>query len=336
MEAPLTANANNRSAVIFGPSGSYKTSNLGFVAKWMYEMTAKRTGTGKKSRLITFDGGGMDPLVPYIDAGLIDAYVYTGDGASASPTLNKLSAGWWPDPEKPRDQSLVHWLPLDKFDPVGAYLIESTNSICAKLMEGLTETGPNLGQGASFKYTAKTDDGETYSQYGSSQAYYGHTQTMFRNFLNRFNRLPVERVVWSALEAEGTDDVTNSAVLGPATIGRALTGSIPQMMGECLHFEQYVKAEVQSEGSKTFKRKVMGVRAWFVSHPNPKTGKLYPCKARVPSDMIDQLNKIYPNGYVELGTTTGIEALFQAELDLMAKTTDTLSVWKQQLDNTGD
>ena len=62
-----------KSIITYGESGTYKTSNAGYYARWLYE-----NHPGKQIRLISSDGGGWAPLQPYIDAGIIVAWQISG------------------------------------------------------------------------------------------------------------------------------------------------------------------------------------------------------------------------------------------------------------------
>src|SRR6266566_2598144 len=54
--------------VLYGPTGSRKTSQIGEFAKYIYEKT------GKITRLVSTDGGGWAPIQDLINAGVIDAW----------------------------------------------------------------------------------------------------------------------------------------------------------------------------------------------------------------------------------------------------------------------
>ena len=54
--------------VLYGPTGSRKTSQIGEFAKYIYEKT------GKITRLVSCDGGGWAPIQDLINAGIIEAW----------------------------------------------------------------------------------------------------------------------------------------------------------------------------------------------------------------------------------------------------------------------
>jgi hypothetical protein len=50
--------------LIYGAGGTTKTSDIGWAALWYYQHT------GKKSRLVSGDGGGWEPVQPLVDQGI--------------------------------------------------------------------------------------------------------------------------------------------------------------------------------------------------------------------------------------------------------------------------
>jgi len=58
--------------LVYGGTGSFKTAQLKFLAKYAYKAWGKRT------RLASCDGGGWKPLESSVKAGLIEATVRVG------------------------------------------------------------------------------------------------------------------------------------------------------------------------------------------------------------------------------------------------------------------
>src|SRR5271154_4944909 len=75
----------------YGGTGSFKTAQLHFLAKYTYERYGKRT------RLASGGGGGGKPLDPDIEAGLIEAWSVTAIENPRS-IMRKPSQGFWPEP----------------------------------------------------------------------------------------------------------------------------------------------------------------------------------------------------------------------------------------------
>jgi hypothetical protein len=80
-----------KTVVIFGDSGLGKTTNAGFAAKYIYEKTG-----GRIVRYICADGGGIRPIQPLIDVGVIEPF-YLAHVPNPLVVLRKLSQGYWPE-----------------------------------------------------------------------------------------------------------------------------------------------------------------------------------------------------------------------------------------------
>ena len=53
-------------AMLYGASGTYKTTQIAQAAEYVYEQT------GRHLRVVSAESAGVDPLAPYIDAKLIE------------------------------------------------------------------------------------------------------------------------------------------------------------------------------------------------------------------------------------------------------------------------
>src|SRR5690349_9943497 len=76
--------------LLYGRSGTYKTTQIGYLAWWVWQKFRKRT------RLVSADGGGWAPIQKFIDAGIIDACsIAKLDVLKASPLslIRKLAKG---------------------------------------------------------------------------------------------------------------------------------------------------------------------------------------------------------------------------------------------------
>ncbi len=58
--------------LIYGESGTFKTTAIGFFAEYIWRKYGKRT------RLVSADGGGWFPVQKYVDAGIIEPYSVSG------------------------------------------------------------------------------------------------------------------------------------------------------------------------------------------------------------------------------------------------------------------
>jgi len=121
-----------RSGIIFGDSGTLKSTAAKHFSHYIYEKT------GKCSLLLSMDGGGWGPMQPEIDAGIINAYRCNTE--VPLPTLRKISQGYWPaNPAETRaaqtDLRAVDW------SKYGGVIVEGVSSISQALMRHLADRG---------------------------------------------------------------------------------------------------------------------------------------------------------------------------------------------------
>jgi hypothetical protein len=321
------------SILIYGESGTTKTTNVGEFAKFIYQYTAKKYGKGRTTRLITADGGGYRPIQPYIDAGIIDPPIHLNAIPDPLGSLKAMEEGRWPtpDPKNPKKLLPPKTWPITDYDGegIGGMAIEGMTSICDVFMGLLTDKGPNLNNDASYAFM---DGGYTF--HGSSRTYYGAVQNFIQKAIAGFNKLPVERVLWTALEVQ-TEDAAKERIIGPALAGKARTAQVPQWVGECLHFEKIVTEGDKVAGAKlaTIKERHLAYRAYFQPHLDPLTGRNHPCKPRVPKEQWETLMEKYPGGYFDLTLEGGLCDFLLYEEELLSKTTEQISTWKKQVDD---
>jgi hypothetical protein len=92
----MAALNNFKADLIYGASDTHKTTQIGKLAKYIARKLGKRT------RLISADGGGWDPIQPLVDAGAIIPWqIRLWD--KKVETIDKACQGWWPrDLHNPR------------------------------------------------------------------------------------------------------------------------------------------------------------------------------------------------------------------------------------------
>jgi hypothetical protein len=334
--------------LVYGESGTGKTSLIGSYARYIYEVTARKYGTGMRTRLITMDGGGWDPINPEIEAGIIEVLPLINN-THILTTMDALSQGFWPDLSKVALEGgylapealpkLTEWQRPANMDfkaiGVGAYAIEGLTSFSYAIKRQLEKKGPPMGEKASYAYTEATADGTPGSKYfGSNRAYYGFIQGRALDILPKFASLPVERVLWTALESIGEED--GQTIIGPKTAGKAITADVPAFVGQCLHLESYVKEKVKVQEVEvkvpTIKQEIRGHRMYFRAHPDPVTGRLHKCKARIPPAKLPELMEEYPGGFVELTPEGGFDKYLHFVDKLEAAGIGGLSSWKAKID----
>jgi energy-coupling factor transporter ATP-binding protein EcfA2 len=303
---------------IYGESGTGKTTQVGFLARYLYEKT------GKKTRLISADGGGWNPVQPYIDAGIIEAF---GLSALENPiaTIRKLSRGYWPnehgvltEPSTPKGNNL---------GLISGYAIEGITSLGDVIMRDLRLKGVKLAQDPGFSF--KEGD-ETF--YGSNMTYFGFVQDTLQEIVHSFAQAPVERVLWTALEEKGEDYDSRQPTYGPSIIGKKALAKVPQWFGTLIHHENLVeRAGLGAPGAAPVPIKSRLV-AYFQRHPDPLTQIPYPAKPRIAPERLADLEKRFPGGFYPLTPASGLDDYLRAEDELGETSAQGLRAWKEGID----
>lgn len=343
----------NITICLYGDSGTFKTTQVGFLSKMIYEKY------GKVTRLVSADGGGYRPLEPYIQAGLIEAYSVI-DEDKIIYILHQLTQGYWPMELK--NGKRVGSKFTRNLDNVGMYAFEGLTTISERIIDHLA--GKKLGMNPAYSMKL-TSSGETISTSDKgdfkdqkflsedklvddkgnalgdvisgaySQDHYGYVQkTVVEKVLMSWN-LPVELVLWTSHEAKGEDENTRASIYGPALVGKKGTPKIPRNVGMLIHadiVEDERKPPVA--GDKTTDSGIASVRYYFTSHPDKAASKIiWNAKPRIPSDLIPELMKRFQGGFFVPKVNEGLDMYLKVEDELIAKQANSLSEWKQKIDN---
>lgn len=206
--------SNNVTILLFGPTGSGKTAQIGEVAEYLFKNYNLIT------RLYSCDPGGWLTVAPYIELGIIELVPYFGD-----------SPWHWIDAAV-QGKKLVDGKFVPGIDPkVGLYAYEGMTSMADKAMlwmSGQAGVGVNIGGGGAFSFTAKSSDKDNKDiKIGSNnQAHYSVAQQQVYDKSAQSQLLP-GIVLWTAGDRRGEDDVSGG-VVGPQVAGKALTGEVPR------------------------------------------------------------------------------------------------------------
>ena len=286
--------------VLYCPTGSRKTSQCGEFAKYIYEKT------GKKTRMITMDGGGYGPVQDLVSAGIIDvwrmveeenpkiALVKASRGAWPLKIVNGLRVGNIAEPMRSNRASALK--------DVGGDIVESWASIAKAVMRDAVAKGQKINEDVVSKFTEE-EAGLGEESFGApSRGHYGFAQNFILDIIRNFGGLPVERVCHTSLEGKGEDRLTKALQYGPEAAGSAITASIPQYVGDCLHFEDFIESKGTDPNNPSQKLIEESVRVWFLKHPDIQTGTYWPAKARlVPSKVPEFKKRMGEQGYFILG-----------------------------------
>lgn len=336
--------------VIYGPTGSRKTSQIGVFAKYIYEKL------GKVTRLISMDGGGWGPIQDLINAGIIEAWRVVEE-VNPKVALNKASKGAWPTKivnGLRASDTLQECLPRDRsrvLAHVGAYAIEGWTSIASAVMRDQVGKGIGGSEDVVVPY-AETIDGKVISgndyiaakKLGSipegaevfaspSRSHYNMAQNYILDLIRNFGALPAERILYTALEGKGEEKLTKTLQYGPQVAGQAITATIPTYVGDCLHFEDYLKDAGVDSKNPDQKLVELGIRVWFTQHPDSSNGVMWPAKARIVPSKVEEFKKrMGPSGYFLLGKDSDLGTYLRVQDEMLASSTDEIIKWKEEID----
>lgn len=318
--------------VVYGPTGTRKTTQIGEFAKYIYAKT------GKKTRLLSADGGGWGPIQNLVNAEIIEPWRVVEE-ANPKVALIKASKGAWPDQLKNGirmskfvTQPLTTEAKVTALKDVGAYAVEGWASIAQLLMGDLVAKGQKISEDIVGKFEESADFGsESFGAPGRS--HYGFVQNFILSMIRNFGGLPVERILYSSLEGKGEDSISKVLQYGPLISGKALTASIPTYVGDCLHFEDFtepVGVDPANPSQKLFESKV---RVWFTQHPDVQSGVMWPAKPRIVGDKYEQFKQtVGPNGYFILGPTANLGTYLAAQDEILETASADARAWKEMID----
>lgn len=300
--------------MIYGQSGTGKTTQVARMARFVFKKTKKIT------RLITADPGGWKTADPYINVGVIQPFSLLDERVIAPlEAISKLVQGYWPfDPET--NQPLLRKVTADgpyknrevfdfthvKAKPtsetwkkVGGMGVEGLHSITFFIQDYLSghpEILNELAGGVGSKQGAvsKIQEGsEVFVQPG--KASYGFIQKMAYKLVRQSCDLPLEKVLWTSLEAlyEKTDNEGNVIATEhyyPSMVGKAALRATPQWFGCLIHLDTVTLGVTDEhrpdKGRKVAAGTIIGttnteVRAYLKDHLSARDGNLFKAKPRV-------------------------------------------------------
>lgn len=325
------------SMLLYGDTGAGKTAQIGEMAKWEWNRT------GRITRLISADSG-WDPIEDLVITPEKPFGTLTPSGPvcveawniqyllNPFPVLIKLSEGAWPR-LSPDGKKIAVTAPLlkdgklvasDGKSIVGQVAVEGLSTICSALMQDHIRNLRKIAEDIVGDFTGSVEvvgasgvtTTETLKFGKSGRAHYGHIQDfVLLDLVPRFATLPVSRVVWTAHEAKGTDDITGikDSVLGPATIGKAAVARTAMKFGDTFHLVPVQTAAAAAPGKVA--EVITSYRAYYERHPDQDLTRMFwPAKLSLPLDRVEELRKTFPGGYVPLGISEGMDRFLQFKL----------------------
>lgn len=325
-----------RSGCIYGDSGTFKTTAIAHLARYIAEKT------GKCTLLFSADGGGWGPCQEEVEAGMIKPF-RVDTATIPLPMLRKVSQGYWPENPLEPDVSLVNFIPID-WSQVGGVAIEGFTSIGTMLMRHAADKNLKTGEEGTTPFTMPirvdgTIRNETFA--GNSRGHFNFVQNQLYGLTMNFTSWPVEYALFTGHEKK-TEDGDRSTIYGVAVPGKAITALIPTWVGDCIHAQDYqVERTVQVDklggkpGEKEDIKTVDTVcRYYFKKHPDPSTGIMYPAKPRVTHGAVRELDRAFPGGFFTPTPDKGFDEYLRV-LDRLASESgqsDSLKGWRDKMD----
>lgn len=223
-----------RADLLYGESGTTKTSRLGDIAEYLFKRY------GKRSRLITADTGGWEVIEDLVRTddnpdGIIDAFALVQHRTNLYETMQKLCLGFWP--EDPRDpQSRLLPPTQNGLKEFSGVFYEGLTSWCDIAMNTNVTDLEHVRVPRSEAEKENLIESGEFKRRFSSQTDYGSIQEFIAACVRDSGMLPMAKVVWTALEQKGEDD-QKKPVLGPDIIGRKATGKCGPWFGNLIHID---------------------------------------------------------------------------------------------------
>lgn len=319
-----------RSGCLYGPTGSFKTTQVKFFSHYIAKVT------GKATLLISADGGGWGACQPEIDAGMIVPF-HVDSSTAPLAMFRKYSQGFYVEQGK---------LVQADFSKIGGYAVEGWTSISQAIMRYLPDKNINVGgedrsKLGGFSQSVMVEGLPVEEHFRSNtRGDYGFVQNQLYGLVMNFNSLPVHYVLYTALESK-TEDDDKTTVFGPAIAGKKATAQCGAWVGDLLHVQDYqvvksVEVADPADASKKATQQIadMKVRIFYKKHPDPVTGIPFPAKPRVVPEKVVELESAFPGGYFEPTVEWGIDRYLAKidELSASASKSDALTDWRQKMD----
>jgi len=305
-----------RMIILYGDSGSTKTSQSYHLARWINQTT------GLKGRML---GSNASDSAPFEDSGMLEKGIVDffdiSNRKMALADMRRLAEGYWPRDVKDLPAGNKGYFKSDgqclttpeQWAKIGFYIIEGTTGIAALLLNHIRQQEEGVGFKHSFKY-----EEEGYVIGGLQEGHYGLVQQeMQKMIVQGFACLPVKYIIFTGLVGKGEDKRLGQTVYGPKAAGQATTFEIPSWFMDCLHLDTVIEDVPPSDQYPQGAKKESRV-AWFQKHEDLETGLPYLCKVRIMPELYPALLKEFPKGYVKLGFKRGIDKLYEAMGKLVA------------------
>lgn len=314
--------------LLYGESDVGKTAQLGRLAKYHFDRT------GEISRLVSADSGwdSIDPALIWSainPSGIIEPWNVSGLKDPWCP-LVKVTEGEWPlvvigSDGKPRKRMQQGTFKDGRIVGsegriVGQYFFEGLSTLGNVGLLDHVRTQRVFGQDVVGKFTSTEETIDAAGKVATTSSmifakaapsHYQQVQDyLLLDLVPRTGSMPVARVVWTAHEAKGKDELTGieNSVLGPATVGKATVDKTVQKFAHSFH----LTSETSFSGEKAAQKITRTFRAWFVKHPDMVLTRMtWPTKVSLDIGKSQELLKKFPGGFIPLTNDGGVEMFFE-------------------------
>jgi hypothetical protein len=271
------ARASFKADCVYGATGTGKTYQIAKAADRWWRKYKKRT------HLIAGDSGGFDTFGDLVDDGIVIPYVVV-QAQYPIETIDHLCQGWWPDAK-----GVLVPPTLDSHRDIGLVAFEGLTSFGDLILRHFSAKKVRLSQDPAFTYL----DGKTeYS--GGNMSYYGEVQSRLHDFVVKSSLLPVDRVIWSALEGKGEEEGTKAGTYGPSIAGKKAVGKAGQWFGNMIHLEAATVKETLNPATKQMDLDMQRIM-YLQPHADPLTKIPFPAKVRASFRHADKVPRTLPS-----------------------------------------
>lgn len=260
----------------YGPTGSGKTSHLAELAKYLFKTSGGKIKDGKaigglRTRLYLSDSGSIAPLEPIVDVGILEVVDVR---VLPHPFLwaMKAAAGLVPKITGTDAQTSAlkgTWERVDN-SHIGLFAYDSLTSIAERMFDDLSDkaaAGVDIGGEGAYKFTDGDAVWGKVTIGASNRTHYNVAQRRISLFCDHITQLASREnalVYATCMEDRGESETSRATVIGPKTIGRAMTDQLPRMFGLTFHTTLEVTTAVKEPTHKM----------WLVSHQDRSAGNV--------------------------------------------------------------
>lgn len=215
--------SDKRVILLYGRTRSGKSTQLGELSKFV------EARTGKKSLVYSVDKGGIGPIRPFINLGLIDLVLI--EDSDPWIFMNKAAKGQ----VRGKDGK---WIPADlsKYGMIGFESLTGFSDLFMNDLANKSAQNINIGGQANVSFVV-SDAQESMKIGGSNMGHYNVVQTRILDEFWRSQKLNVPYILWTASATRDEDPNSSGKVIGPAVAGKALTSELPRHCDLCFRID---------------------------------------------------------------------------------------------------